>query len=76
MEVLSGRSDTWASRTRCGENTVTLPNMNPDDCCRQCDGTGRVRYEDVREGRTVLVSDTCHRCKGTGSKTVLWSAKA
>lgn len=55
---------------------MTLPNMNPDDCCRQCDGTGRVRYEDVREGRTVLVSDACHRCKGTGSKTVLWSAKA
>lgn len=47
---------------------MTYANMNPDDCCRTCNGFGRFRYEDDREGKKVTVSDTCWKCNGTGRK--------
>ncbi len=47
---------------------MTYANTNPDDCCRTCDGSGRFRYEDDRQGKKVTVSDTCWKCNGTGRK--------
>jgi len=48
---------------------VTYANMNPDDFCRTCDGEGRFRYTEDRQGRAVEVTDNCWRCNGTGCKT-------
>lgn len=47
---------------------MTYANMNPDDFCRTCNGSGRFRYEDDRQGKKVTVSDTCWKCNGTGRK--------
>lgn len=51
---------------------MTAQNIHPDDACRACNGTGRARYEDYRQGRTVIVSDQCWTCYGVGTKVIVW----
>lgn len=46
-------------------------NLNPDDFCRRCSGTGIEHSVVEREGRKINLSEPCSLCDGVGEKIII-----
>ena len=47
-------------------------NLHPDDACRYCQGTGKEKNVEFRNGYSVTIIEHCWWCRGTGNKTVVF----